>query len=110
MADEDELLPIDNMEDLRTYLDKGYILVGPRNEQDKDLKAIEQFFKKGHVFFPEGCLQSDGCQLIEPSVLTKGLKFAYKCEGEDMFRWHKSKYILKKDDVEFPLYLKSPEH
>jgi len=110
MTDEDELLPIENLDELNSLLDKGYKLVGPRNDQEKDLKVIENFFKKGHVFFPEGCLQSDGCQLIEPSVLTKGLKFAYKCEGEDMLRWHKSKYMLVKDDIEIPLYLKSPEH
>ena len=110
MTHDDELLPIENMEDLKTYLDQGYKLIGPRNEKEKDLKAIERFFNKGHVFFPEVCLQSEGCHLVEPSVLTKGLKFAFKNEGEDMFRWHRSKYMLKKDDVEFPLYLKSPEH
>lgn len=110
MDEPEELLPIDSLEDLETYLAKGYELIGPRADPEKDKRAITQFFKKGHVFFPEGCLISDGCSLVEPSPLTKGLKFAYKCEGEDMFRWHKSKYTLRKDDVEIALYLKSPEH
>jgi hypothetical protein len=110
MTETDDLQPISDISYLKTLLDTGFKLVGPRNSPDKDIKAIEQFFKKGHVFFPEGCLVSDGCSLVEPSALTKGLKFAYKCEGEVMFRYHKSKYSLLKDDVTIALYLKSPEH
>ena len=110
MTEPDELQPISDIDYLKKILESGYILVGPRNSPDKDIQAIERFFQKGHVFFPEGCLVSDGCSLVEPSVLTKGLKFAYKCEGEDMFRYHKSKYSLVKDKVTIALYLKSPEH
>jgi hypothetical protein len=109
MTEFDELEPIDNIETLEDVLAKGYELVGPRKTQEKDKAAMERFFKKGHVFFPEVCLTGQGCTLVEPSPLTKNLKFAYRCEGEDMYRWHKSQYYLKKGDEEIWLYLKSPE-
>jgi hypothetical protein len=105
----DEIQPIGDMTALETLLAQGYELEGPRKQPNEDIKAIERFFKKGHVFYPEGCLLTEGCQLVEPSVLSKGLKFAYRCEGEDMFRYHRSKYTLVKGDTEIPLYLKSPE-
>ncbi|UCH88938.1 MAG: hypothetical protein JSV49_11990 [Thermoplasmata archaeon] len=102
--------PIDDMAKLEAFIAQGYKLKGPRKSPEADLKAIERFFKKGHIFFPESCLLEQGCRLVEPSVLTKGLKFAFKTDDDELCRYHKSKYALVKGDQIIPLYLKSPEH
>jgi hypothetical protein len=110
--EEIELLsnPITDASKLEALLALGYTIEGPRPSSEANQKAVERFFTRGYEFFPESCLKKGGCQLVEPSALTKGLKFAYKCEGEDMYRWHKSQYTLVKEEIKIPLYLKLPEH
>lgn len=110
MTEPNEIEPIENLAALESLIDSGYTLVGPRKSEEADKKAIERFFNKGHVFFPERCLVGGGCTLVEPSVLSKGLKIAYTCEGEDLKRYFLSNYYLQKGDEKVLLYLRMEEH
>jgi hypothetical protein len=106
MSDQEEIEllsnPITDAGKLEAILALGYTIEGPRPSSEANQKAVERFFSRGYKFFPESCLMKGGCQLVEPSALTKGLKFAFKCEGEDMERWHKSQYTLVKDRAPGP--------
>lgn len=97
--------PIQNLEDILTLINNGYILKGPRNDQEKDLKIFEAFLKKGKEFAPEPMLVELGFRLVEPNQFTNGFWIAFKMVNDFPDERYNSNYTLLKDDQEIKLYL-----
>ncbi len=103
---EDIHYPLKDLTNFQQLMDKGYSLKGPRGDDSKNLTVFKRFLKKGHEFIPETWLRNKGCEFVEPSTFTQGLKLAYKVEGGNLEEYFKSNYSLYKDNIEVPLYLK----
>lgn len=98
--------PIRDIEYLEELISEGYVLKGRRGDPSKDLIAIKRFFSKGYEFVPEDWLLSDGYELVEPSVFTKGYTLAYKLIDDFPDQYFRSGYSLVKEGKEVFLYLK----
>jgi hypothetical protein len=103
------LHPIKDLTNFQQILDKGYSLKGPRGDAAKNLTVFKRFLKKGHEFIPEKWLRDKGCEFVEPTTFTQGLKLAYKVVEENLEEYFKSNYSLYKNNIEFPLYLKKEQ-
>ena len=105
----DQLSPITDKEQLRTLLEKGYKLKGPRPDPEVNVAAMERYFSRGYEFVPEPLLLAQGYELVPPSQFTKGLQFAYRIIGEQLSKYYRSNYSLLKGEAEVLLYLKYEE-
>jgi hypothetical protein len=100
-------------EDIKTisteeYLDAivqgGWVVVGPRNDVEKDLRFAKNFLKRNIAFYPEHVLLNEGFSIVPPGPLTKGHQLMYKDEGQ-LIRYTKSQYALTSGDMEVLLYV-----
>jgi len=107
--DEEVLSPIRDLNYFQELLKNGYSLKGPRGDAAKNLTVFKRFLKKGHEFIPEKWLRDKGCEFVEPSTFTQGLKLAYKVDKENLEEYFKSNYSLYKNNLEIPLYLKKEQ-
>ncbi len=97
---------ITNAEHLNELIQKGYTLIGPRKDSEKDAASIARFFDRGYEFFPEPLLIEAGFDIVPPSTFTKGLQFAYSTKDDVLEKYYKSQYSLTMEGEEIPLYLK----
>lgn len=98
--------PIETSDDIKALIDAGYKLVGPRNDQEKDLKIFEAFLKKGKDFAPEPMLIEQGFRMVAPNQFTNGFWIAFKMVNDFPDERYNSNYILQKDGEEIKLYLR----
>ena len=89
---------------LEEIMRSGWSIVGPRKDQDKDLRFAKNFFKRGIEFCPEHVLAADGFSVVLPSTFTRGHQLMFKDEGK-LIRYTKSKYTLVSGESKIPLYV-----
>lgn len=101
--------PIKKIDQLKILLAEGYILKGPRKDDNKNLMVIKRILGKGRKLVPEDWLINEGYRLVEPSAFTKGMILAYRIDDDILRRYFKTNYSLVLKDIETPLYLKYEE-
>ena len=78
----EEIKAISSEDDLNEIIASGWSIVGPRKDQEKDLRAAKNFFKREIAFLPEHVLKADGFQVVPPSPYTRGHQLMFKDEGD----------------------------
>jgi len=98
--------PIKSEADVRTLLEGGFEVRGPRKDSSKDLVSFQRILKTGRVFVPEPWLVAQGYLAVPPSPFTQGKKILWKEKDNFPDELASSNYSLLKKGEEIPLYLK----
>lgn len=107
MNEGEPLQPLTSAADLERLLKAGYIVKGPRNDQERDAASLRRFLEKGKEYAPEDWLSNNGYKFVEPSTFTKGHRIAYKLINDFPDERFNSPYSLITNDKEVALYMKT---
>jgi hypothetical protein len=104
MNQEKKIEVIKNAEYLQELVDSGFKVIGPRNDEEKDLKSLSRFFKRGIEIFPEEVLAADGFEIVRPSSFTNNHQLMFKDDGV-LVRYTLTQYKLTRDQESVNLYV-----
>jgi SAM-dependent methyltransferase len=102
----DVIRPIESDAYVKTLVEEGLELRGPKRDLSKDSVSFQRILKTGRVFVPEPWLVSQGYLAVEPSPFTRGKKILWKEKDDFPDEFASSNYSLLKGGQEIPLYLK----